>query len=87
MSGVVEAGWTPPEPSPVRLLVDGTEQPPTPEAVHSLGREVLDALRAHEDSPAFCVPVKAEEVPDYYDIIKVRSSEQEPPRFVPQYLW
>lgn len=44
----------------------------TAESIHRLGQILVAALKAHEDSAAFVVPVRAEEVPDYYDIVKVR---------------
>ena len=73
-AGVREAGWSPEgqEPPSYRLLLDGQEAAPTMDAIHSFGRAAIAALQAHEDSPAFSVPVNADEVPDYYDIIKAR---------------
>lgn len=73
-AGLREAGWDSKlqDPPNYRLLVDGQELLATKEAIHKLGKAAVAALKAHEDSPAFVAPVIAEEVPDYYDIIKVR---------------
>lgn len=44
------------------------------ETIHQFGQRCVAALRLHEDSAAFIVPVNPEEVPDYYDVIKVNLS-------------
>ena len=74
LTGVVEAGWkSDSERRPeLRLLIDGEELVPTMENITRFGHRCIAALQSHEDAPAFIEPVKAEEVPDYYDIIKVR---------------
>ena len=72
-AGVKEAGWEPKsqEAPTYRLLLDDQKLQPTLEAIHKFGKAAVAAIKAHEDSPAFLAPVAAEEVPDYYDIIKV----------------
>ena len=83
VAGVREAGWSPEgqELPNYRLLLDGQEAAPTMDNIHSFGRAAVAALQAHEDSPAFSVSVNADEVPDYYDIIKARRPLQACPSF------
>ena len=85
VAGVREAGWSPEgqEAPNYRLLLDGQEQAPTMDSIHRFGRAAVAALQAHEDSPAFTVPVNADEVPDYYDIIKARRPLQASPLALP----
>ena len=75
IAGVVEAGWNleaDDRPRP-KLLMDGEEHEPTETAIFQFGLRCVNALQSHEDAAAFVEAVKAEEVPDYYDVIKVRS--------------
>ena len=71
--GVKEAGWSA-EQQPVprlRLLLDRTVSEPTPSNLQRFMSLVLAALQAQEESWPFREPVPADEVPDYYTIIKV----------------
>lgn len=69
-----EAGWEPEEDvaPPYRLSIDRVMLPPTPENLQTLMQAAWQALDAHEDSWPFREPVSPEDVPDYYDVIKVR---------------
>ncbi|KAK9861252.1 hypothetical protein WJX84_008428 [Apatococcus fuscideae] len=70
--GVKEAGWSA-EQQPVprlRLLLDRTVSEPTPSNLQRFMSLVLAALQAQEESWPFREPVPADEVPDYYTIIK-----------------
>jgi len=75
-AGVKEAGWEPEEETlpPYRLSIDRVMLPPTQENLHTLMQDAWQALNTHEDSWPFREPVDAEDVLDYYDIIKVRCS-------------
>lgn len=42
-------------------------------------KEVVAALKANTDAWPFLVPVPRTEVPDYYDVIKVRIGSLSPP--------
>jgi hypothetical protein len=70
---VVEAGWSPPPHTApqVKIRLDGQEQEATMNTILQFGQRCVAALRLHEDSAAFIVPVNPDEVPDYYHVIKV----------------
>ena len=72
-AGVKEAGWEPSEDSApaYRLSIERVMLPPTPENLQTLMQAAWQALVAHEDSWPFREPVDPEDVPDYYDVIKV----------------
>ena len=72
-AGVKEAGWEPSEDSApaYRLSIERVMLPPTPENLQTLMQAAWQALLAHEDSWPFREPVDPEDVPDYYDVIKV----------------
>ena len=53
--------------------MDGEECLPSQENISRFGLRCIAALQIHEDAPSFLEPVKAEEVPDYYDVIKVHA--------------
>lgn len=69
--GVKEAGWVP-ETSPRYLLLLPGVGPvlPTKDKLHNFMRVVYKAIIEHEDAWPFIEPVRKEEVPDYYEIIK-----------------
>ena len=72
-SGVKEAGWAREgqEPLAYRLLTETGEAAPTRGALTQFMRAALGSLSTHEDAWPFQEAVGADEVPDYYDIIKV----------------
>lgn len=71
-TGLIEAGWaSEKDPKPhYKLIVDGDPLEPTKESIHHLGKIMVADLQGHDDAIAFLQPVKAEEVPDYAEIIK-----------------
>jgi hypothetical protein len=73
LAGVKEAGWEPEDGAlpAYRLSIDRVMLPPTQENLHTLMQNVWQALNTHEDSWPFREPVDTEDVPDYYDVIKV----------------
>ncbi len=76
LSGVKAAGWTPDDeaPPPYRLLLDGragAQEADVGNLKAFMGTS-LAAVRAHADAWPFLEPVSRADVPDYYDIIKVR---------------
>jgi len=73
---VVEAGWSAESDGApqVKVRLDGQDREATMDTIHQFGQRCVAALRLHEDSAAFIVPVDPEEVPDYYDVIKVNLS-------------
>lgn len=60
----------------VRLLIDGEEHEPSTESICKFGHRCLTALRSHDDAHPFLLPVKSEEVPDYYDVIQVSNLDR-----------
>jgi len=73
---VKAAGWTPDDeaPPPYRLLLDGragAQEADVGNLKAFMGTS-LAAVRAHADAWPFLEPVSRADVPDYYDIIKVR---------------
>lgn len=70
-----EAGWEPEDETlpPYRLSIDRVMLPPTSENLQTLMQDAWQVLNAHEDSWPFREPVDPEDVPDYYDVIKVWS--------------
>lgn len=53
------------------MLLDRAARPPTPANLRAFMGRALGALRQLDDSWPFREPVDAQDVPDYYDIIKV----------------
>lgn len=72
-AGVAEAGWMPDqaEAPHYSLLIDRAVQPATPENLQRFMERAWRALHSLDDSWPFREPVDAEDVPDYYDIVKV----------------
>lgn len=72
-AGVAEAGWTPDqvEAPHYSLLIDRAVQPATPENLQRFMERAWRALHSLDDSWPFREPVDGEDVPDYYDIVKV----------------
>ena len=71
---MAEAGWTPDAQPPAGfqlLLGDRAARPPTPANLRAFMARALGALRQLDDSWPFREPVDAQDVPDYYDIVKV----------------
>jgi hypothetical protein len=73
IAGVKEAGWEPEDGAlpAYRLSIDRVMLPPTQENLHTLMQDAWQALHAHEDSWPFREPVDPDDVPDYFDVIKV----------------
>jgi len=71
IKGVKEAGWTPPGPPKYRLVHPGCgDGAPTPENLNRFMRALVNLVQNHIDVWPFLEPVNAEEVPDYYDVVK-----------------
>mmetsp|Transcript_15954 Transcript_15954/g.41384 ORF Transcript_15954/g.41384 Transcript_15954/m.41384 type:complete len:482 (+) Transcript_15954:131-1576(+) len=70
--GVTEAGWEQGKDARFRymLVIDGVSCPPTPDNLQKFMHTALHVMRNNEDSWPFHDPVDANDVPDYYEIIK-----------------
>ena len=71
IKGIKEAGWEPPGPPRYRLVHPGCgDGTPTTENLHRFMVALVNLVQNHIDSWPFISPVPAEEVPDYYDVVK-----------------
>jgi histone acetyltransferase len=68
--GVKQGGYTGPPVAPYDVTVGTSVLPPTSENLHSFMNQILKELNNIDESGPFREPVDAEDVPDYYDIIK-----------------
>jgi histone acetyltransferase len=71
IKGIKEAGWEPPGPPKYRLVHPGCgDGTPTTENLHRFMVALVNLVQNHIDSWPFISPVPAEEVPDYYEVVK-----------------
>lgn len=68
--GVVEAGWSQPSPAPYRLILPVGEVPCNRRTLQAFMEQILFDIKRHRDAWPFLEPVSAEDVPDYYDVVK-----------------
>ena len=69
--GVLEAQWKPPGPPRYRLVHPGCgDGTPTYENLNRFMRALVNLVQNHIDVWPFLEAVSAEEVPDYYDVVK-----------------
>jgi histone acetyltransferase len=67
---VAEAGYTGPPPPAYDVAVGSEVVPATRENLDKCMDGVLALMRQQEESAAFREPVNAEDVPDYYSVVK-----------------
>jgi len=72
IKGLKEAKWKTPDPPRYRLVHPGCgDGYPTIENLHKFMRSIIAIVRTHPDSWPFMSAVNKEEVPDYYEVVKM----------------
>eukprot|EP01025_Chloroclados_australasicus_P053576 TRINITY_DN6319_c1_g1_i2.p1 TRINITY_DN6319_c1_g1~~TRINITY_DN6319_c1_g1_i2.p1 ORF type:complete len:378 (-),score=29.25 TRINITY_DN6319_c1_g1_i2:92-1225(-) len=70
--GISESGWKPEnqqQPN-YQIILDGVTLPPTRDNLQKMMEQMLKLAQGHKSAWPFLEPVREEDVPDYYDVIK-----------------